>query len=989
MVFRQKQPPTRSKRLPLAWVLSFPYALLILASLGFLHVWENQSRSQSGPILAGGPAQSPSTVLKAPKFQGSSPKIFWVAGLSVLGAVALGRGLSDWLLRPVKQITETCEDLAAEPRLIEDVLLGAKTTPILELAQLENALEEMLDQFQRQWADLEAQRQSSQNLCGHILQSQGELILRTSPEGRITFANLAVCNLWGRSLEEISGTSWRDWLSSQDYSALFSPLQRLSKAEPSFLAERFHSVGVSQARWIQWLGQGLFEPTGELREIQWVGRDISALKENQHLIERITETTPTLLYIYDQIENRNIYVNRSVTDLLGYSPQEVQAMGGNLLPTICHPEDFPRIMASQAELRTLPVGAEIRIDYRVRDARGKWRWLSSRDQVFTCAEDGRVHYTLGTAQDITERKEAELRLQQAQAFVGAILENIPDIVYVKDAQSLKIVRVNQAAEKLFGQRREKLLGKNNFHLFPSAQADVLTRQERQLLRAQKALDIAEEVVTSPTQGIRILRTQKIPMGSGEDKPRYLLVISQDVTERRESEQRLTQLAHHIPGVIYQFRMRPDGSFHFPYASDGIRDIYSVRPAQVKEDANPVLDVIHPEDRERVYGSVLDSALSLAPWECEYRVCPPNGRERWVRGHATPRRSPDGSVIWHGYINDVTERKQVELALADSQAKFATIFQTSPDPMWTAILETGLCIEVNRAFCVLLEYEPEQVIGKTCREFGFWDNLADLNYFRQRMMTHNEIENFEVVVRTSARQAKTVLLSAKVQKLGGQDCVLGTLKEITARKQMESFLLAAKERAELAELELQQAQLCLEEANSKLRQLVNTDSLTGVANRRCFDQRLEQEWLRLQRERQPLSLIVLDVDYFKKYNDFYGHPQGDRCLIQIAQALSSQVTRSTDLVARIGGEEFALLLPNTPLKGAETIAQRLQDYLANLNLPHLGAPLYQRVTISLGITTEIPSAASSPSALLSRADQALYLAKEQGRNRSVVFESAPA
>jgi diguanylate cyclase (GGDEF)-like protein/PAS domain S-box-containing protein len=310
-------------------------------------------------------------------------------------------------------------------------------------------------------------------------------------------------------------------------------------------------------------------------------------------------------------------------------------------------------------------------------------------------------------------------------------------------------------------------------------------------------------------------------------------------------------------------------------------------------------------------------------------------------------------------------------------------------MWTAILETGLCNEVNRAFCVLLEYEPEQVIGKTCREFGFWDNLADLNYFRQRMMTHNEIENFEVVVRTSARQAKTVLLSAKVQKLGGQDCVLGTLKEITARKQMESFLLAAKERAELAELELQQAQLCLEEANSKLRQLVNTDSLTGVANRRCFDQRLEQEWLRLQRERQPLSLIVLDVDYFKKYNDFYGHPQGDRCLIQIAQALSSQVTRSTDLVARIGGEEFALLLPNTPLKGAETIAQRLQDYLANLNLPHLGAPLYQRVTISLGITTEIPSAASSPSTLLSRADQALYLAKEQGRNRSVVFESAPA
>jgi len=337
------------------------------------------------------------------------------------------------------------------------------------------------------------------------------------------------------------------------------------------------------------------------------------------------------------------------------------------------------------------------------------------------------------------------------------------------------------------------------------------------------------------------------------------------------------------------------------------------------------------------------------------------------------------------INDITQRKQVELALKESEAKLTTIFQTTPAPIWITILETGIWIDVNNSFCELLEYSPSQVLGKSWRELGFWDNLADLNYFWQRLTDQGGIENFEVVIRTSSRQARTVLLSARVQLLQGQECVVGIMKDISARKQIEGFLMAAKERAEKAEAELKQAQIRLEEVNQKLRQLVNTDALTGIANRCCFDLRLQQEWQRLYREQHFLALILVDVDYFKKYNDFYGHPQGDTCLIRVAQAICESVARSTDLVARIGGEEFGIILPNTNTRGAKAIAQKVQGAIARLNIPHQRSLIDQHITISLGIIARIPNPDTSPSALLAQADQALYQAKEQGRNRAVIFE----
>ncbi|MEO1620921.1 MAG: diguanylate cyclase [Cyanobacteria bacterium J06632_3] len=170
------------------------------------------------------------------------------------------------------------------------------------------------------------------------------------------------------------------------------------------------------------------------------------------------------------------------------------------------------------------------------------------------------------------------------------------------------------------------------------------------------------------------------------------------------------------------------------------------------------------------------------------------------------------------------------------------------------------------------------------------------------------------------------------------------------------------------------------ANRQLQRLANLDGLTQVANRRYFDSYLAEQWKTALRDQQPLSLILFDVDFFKRYNDHYGHLAGDRCLCAIAQTTQLTVQRPTDLVARYGGEEFAVILPETPLSGAIAIAQQIQAAIQTLKIDHADSEVSPLVTISLGIACLIPQTDTGVEALIKVADTALYEAKRQGRNR---------
>ena len=170
------------------------------------------------------------------------------------------------------------------------------------------------------------------------------------------------------------------------------------------------------------------------------------------------------------------------------------------------------------------------------------------------------------------------------------------------------------------------------------------------------------------------------------------------------------------------------------------------------------------------------------------------------------------------------------------------------------------------------------------------------------------------------------------------------------------------------------------ANQELRKLASIDSLTRLYNRRRFDESYKAEWCRMVREEKPLSVIMCDVDFFKAYNDTYGHPMGDRCLQNIAQAIRKACKRPADIVARYGGEEFIIALPDTDSAGAIYIAEKIRTELANLKLSHRKSPISSSVTLSLGIATQIPRETTSSAQLIDSADRALYAAKDRGRNR---------
>ena len=172
---------------------------------------------------------------------------------------------------------------------------------------------------------------------------------------------------------------------------------------------------------------------------------------------------------------------------------------------------------------------------------------------------------------------------------------------------------------------------------------------------------------------------------------------------------------------------------------------------------------------------------------------------------------------------------------------------------------------------------------------------------------------------------------------------------------------------------------LEAANQELQRLVSIDGLTQMANRRCLDEYLDQECKRASREQIPISLVLCDIDFFKNYNDNYGHQEGDHCLQEVAQAISKSTNRPADLVARYGGEEFVIVLPNTDAQGSVNVAIRATEVMRSLKLPHSYSKVAPYVTISCGVATLLPSQEFEPTDLLKAADQALYKAKAEGRN----------
>jgi diguanylate cyclase (GGDEF)-like protein len=213
----------------------------------------------------------------------------------------------------------------------------------------------------------------------------------------------------------------------------------------------------------------------------------------------------------------------------------------------------------------------------------------------------------------------------------------------------------------------------------------------------------------------------------------------------------------------------------------------------------------------------------------------------------------------------------------------------------------------------------------------------------------------------------------------------TRLELLARVRASLRLKREIDRRKALEQESFEVTRLLDAAYQRLQHISFLDGLTEIANRRRFDEFIDLEWRRAVRSSTPMSLIMIDIDFFKAYNDTYGHQSGDDCLKRVANALNTALNRPGDLAARYGGEEFSVVLAGTHPAGAAAVAEALRSRVEGLDIPHAGSRVSDRVTISLGVASMVPVRESSPADLISKADRALYAAKRAGRNRVQVAE----
>jgi len=560
--------------------------------------------------------------------------------------------------------------------------------------------------------------------------------------------------------------------------------------------------------------------------------------------------------------------------------------------------------------------------------------------------------------DVTALKQTKRQLAESEARYRGLVEDQSELISLASPEG-ELRYVNHAYASFFGKQPEEMVGQNLFDLVPADGRAALADHLRRVCAARHSIEVENHVVM-PNGERRWLAWTNRAMADGDGRVTAIHSVGRDIDERVRAEQRL-----HESESRYRFLAENSADLIILVGQDGKR-VY-VSPACERmlgftpEEMLAVntRDAIHPEDVERVLTNIPSDEGMRANPAISYRMRRKDGSYVWVE--TTGRPVDIQGNQWLVVVRDIEQRRLAEERLKDSEARYRLLADNSSDMVFQ--LDHELVRRyVSPACREVLGYEPEELIGIKPVSMAHPEDAARLALVFETLMK-GHADRQSIINRIRHRDGNWIWVEAQFRALkdpgtGATTGIIGALRDISARKAVED---------ELAE------------ANRRLKALAGQDGLTGLANRRAFDEALAKEHRRAKREKAALSLVMIDVDHFKVFNDRYGHPAGDDCLRRVAAAIAETVRRPGDVVVRYGGEEFAVLLPDTDEAGAEVIAMRILEAVRGLKIRHEGNA-NGLVTISAGVASLVSAEFDGkPETLVQNADQALYCAKDSGRN----------
>jgi diguanylate cyclase (GGDEF)-like protein/PAS domain S-box-containing protein len=562
-------------------------------------------------------------------------------------------------------------------------------------------------------------------------------------------------------------------------------------------------------------------------------------------------------------------------------------------------------------------------------------------------------------------------------LVDQIIEKSPIGIAVIDVDG-NWHSVNPAYCALYGYTRDEMVGRDFTQVFAPELRERVMALHRRFLSQGGELRGEWEVVRRDGAVVNIISESVRVPGEG-GRPRRLVYVV-DITEikqareaARRGEALLLDLAASIPGAMFRLVHRGDDGWRFTYFSPGVHELFEVMPERACQDTRALRQCIVPEDLPAHDASIQQAVAQGSVWKHEYRIRTASGRLKWI--HALAQRKPSAPAdeahdddserqVWTGVLTDVTERKALEAVLKASEATYRTLFETVPQGVIYHDA-AGRITSANPAAQRILGLSLTQMQGLTpvdpswhaVREDGS-DFPGEHHPAMVALRTGQPVRNVVMGVAVPAQGYVWILVNAiPLPGNGRVDEVYASFEDITQR------VMLARE----------------------LQHQASTDVLTGAANRRSLMERLRIEFDRVQRHTDlHCSLLALDLDHFKAVNDRWGHAAGDAVLRHVTE-LMRQDTRQIDVVARSGGEEFTLLLPDTTQADAQALADRLRRRIEDT--PTRWHEQVVSMTVSIGVSAVLGSDIGLDE-VLARADRALYRAKAEGRNR-VCSEPGPA